>query len=67
VPLRFERLKSVAGTLYSGDYSITGLEASFAVERKSIDDLANCCMAANRERFERELHGLCGYQFKLGK
>jgi hypothetical protein len=39
VPLRFERLKAVAGTLYSGDYSIAGLEASFAVERKSIDDL----------------------------
>ena len=28
-PLKFERLESVAGTLYSGDYSIAGLEASF--------------------------------------
>src|SRR5690242_7321038 len=57
-PLRFERLETVSGTLYSGDYSIRGLEASFAIERKSIDDLANCCLAAQRERFEHELHRL---------
>jgi DNA excision repair protein ERCC-4 len=64
VPLRFERLKAVAGTLYSGDYSIAGLEASFAVERKSIDDVANCCLAGQRDRFEHELHRLRGYRFK---
>jgi|SRR5215469_17639926 len=29
----------------SGDYSIRGLEDQFAVERKSVDDLANCCLA----------------------
>jgi DNA excision repair protein ERCC-4 len=63
-PLRFERLEAVPGTLYSGDYSIRGLEASFAVERKSIDDLANCCLAAQRERFEHELHRLRGFRFK---
>ena len=63
-PLRFERLEAVSGTLYSGDYSIRGLEASFAIERKSIDDLANCCLAAQRERFEHELHRLRGFRFK---
>jgi ERCC4-type nuclease len=59
-PLVFTRLQAVAGTLYAGDYSIAGLESSFAVERKSIDDLANCCMGANRDRFEHELLRLRG-------
>jgi ERCC4-type nuclease len=63
-PLRFERLQSVLGTLYSGDYSIRGLEHSFAVERKSIDDLANCCLTGQRDRLEHELHRLRGYRFK---
>jgi DNA excision repair protein ERCC-4 len=63
-PLQFTRLLSVAGTLYSGDYSVAGLEASFAIERKSIDDLANCCLAGQRDRFEHELHRLRGYRFK---
>jgi ERCC4-type nuclease len=63
-PLKFTRLKSVLGTLYSGDYSIRGLEDQFAVERKSLDDLANCCLSSNRERFEHELHRLRGYRFK---
>ena len=63
-PLIFTRLKSVRGTLYSGDYSIRGLEDSFAVERKSLDDLANCCLGSNRECFEHELHRLRGYRFK---
>jgi DNA excision repair protein ERCC-4 len=63
-PLRFERLKAICGTLYSGDYSVAGLENNFAVERKSIDDLANCCLAGQRERFEHELHRLRGYRFK---
>jgi DNA excision repair protein ERCC-4 len=63
-PLLFTRLQSVRGTLQSGDYSIIGLENLFSVERKSIDDLAGCCMGQNRERFERELHHLRGFRFK---
>jgi hypothetical protein len=62
-PLTFTRLQSVRGTLYSGDYSILGLEESFAVERKSLDDIANCC-STGRDRFVHELHRLRGYQFK---
>ena len=62
--LVFTKLKAVRGTLYSGDYSILGLEDSFAVERKSIDDLATCCLSTKRDRFEHELHRLRGYQFK---
>jgi len=34
------------------------------VERKSLDDIANCCLSSNRDRFEHELHRLRGYQFK---
>jgi len=63
-PLCFTRLQAIAGTLYSGDYSIAGLQASFAIERKSIEDLANCCMGTNRDRFERELLRLRSYRFK---
>jgi ERCC4-type nuclease len=63
-PLVFKRFTTIKGTLNAGDYSIRGLEYSFAVERKSIEDFANCCMGANRERFERELHRLRGYRFK---
>jgi DNA excision repair protein ERCC-4 len=63
-PLAFTRFTAVKGTLNAGDYSIRGLEHQFAIERKSVDDFANCCMGSNRERFERELHRLRGYQFK---
>lgn len=63
-PLPFSRLKSQAGTLVTGDYSVAGLEILFAVERKSVSDLVGCCMGENRERFERELHRLRGFRFK---
>ena len=63
VPLTFTRLQSVRGTLYSGDYSVRGLENKFAVERKNLDDIANCCVNSNRDRFERELHLLRGFCF----
>jgi DNA excision repair protein ERCC-4 len=62
--LCFERLQAVTGTLYSGDYSIRGLEDVFAVERKGVEDLANCCLAGQRDRFEHEPHRLRGYRFK---
>jgi DNA excision repair protein ERCC-4 len=63
-PLVFTRLESRRGTLLTGDYSIAGLENLFAIERKSIPDLVACCVGANRERFERELHRLRGFRFK---
>jgi DNA excision repair protein ERCC-4 len=63
-PLPFARLKTQAGTLTTGDYSVAGLESLFAVERKSISDLIGCCMGQNRERFERGLHRLRGFRFK---
>src|SRR4030081_926981 len=62
-PLVFSRLRSVSGTLITGDYSVKGLECLFAIERKSIGDLVACCMGENRQRFERELHRLRGFRF----
>jgi ERCC4-type nuclease len=63
-PLPFARLAVECGTLASGDYSFRGGEELFAVERKSISDLAACCAGENRERFFRELHRLRGFRFK---
>src|SRR6516165_7435557 len=63
-PLKFTRLQAVERALFTDDYSICGLEESFAIERKSINDLANCCLSSSRDRFEHELHRLRGYRFK---
>jgi DNA excision repair protein ERCC-4 len=63
-PLPIVRLPSIRAGLYTGDYSIAGLESVFAVERKSIADLVACCAASNRDRFENELHRLRGFRFK---
>jgi DNA excision repair protein ERCC-4 len=62
-PLSFARLVSERGTLQSGDYSFSGGEDLFVVERKSIPDLVACCVGENRERFFRELHRLRGFRF----
>lgn len=64
IPLPFTRLPTIRAGLYSGDYSIAGLEDGFSIERKSIDDLVGCCVNSNRERFENELHRLRGFRFK---
>lgn len=61
-PLEFLHLPSERGTLHSGDYSIVGLENDFAIERKSVDDLCQS-VTRGRERFERELHRLRGFDF----
>ena len=63
-PLPIRRLPTVGGGLYSGDYSVKGLESLFAVERKSVPDLVSCCAGSNRARFENELHRLRGCRFK---
>ncbi len=63
-PLAFKHLLSVRETLQTGDYSIPGAEHLFTIERKSIDDLVGCCIGANRERFERELCRIRGFDFK---
>jgi len=62
-PLVFTRLPSVRASLLTADYSVLGLERLFAVERKSLQDLANSCCGPNRERFERELLRMRSYPF----
>jgi len=54
-------IPSRAGTLATGDYSIAGLEPIVAIERKSLDDLM-ACIGTQRERFDREIQRLLGYQ-----
>jgi len=63
-PLPFRRLPVIRGGLYTGEYSVAGLQSLFAVERKSIADLVSCCAASNRRRFENELHRLRGFRFR---
>ena len=46
--------------LASGDYSLRGFAARIAVERKSLADLVGC-LGRDRERFQRELARLRGY------
>jgi ERCC4-type nuclease len=62
-PLPVERLPTRTESLYTGDYSVDGLQHVFAVERKSLDDLAGSLVDSGRERFERELHRLRGFRF----
>ena len=56
-------LPSVIGTLYTGDYSLKGFETYVAIERKSLDDLMGC-IGKDRDRFEREIVRLKGYEVK---
>ena len=44
----------------AGDYSLAGFERRVAVERKELGDLIGC-LSVERERFERELVRLRGY------
>lgn len=63
-PLPIHRLAVIRQGIYSGDYSVAGLQDVFTIERKSIADLVSCCAGSNRERFSNELHRLRGYRFK---
>ena len=56
-PYTFERwnIKTQETGLPTGDYSLLGFESQIAIERKTLDDLINCLMGGNRERFEKEL------------
>lgn len=38
-----------------GDYSVQGYEDRFAVERKSLNDLATCCGAKREDHFEPQV------------
>jgi len=59
-PLDLSPLRTVAGTLTTGDYSVVGLESVVAVERKSLGDML-ACFGGERERFEKEVQRLLAY------
>lgn len=60
LPLDLSPLRTMTGTLATGDYSIQGLEHVIAVERKSLSDLLGC-VGQHRERFDREVQRLLSY------
>ena len=62
-PLAFEHLPTERATLATGDYSVRGLEHDFCIERKSIADIVQS-VTHERERFERELTRMRGYDFR---
>lgn len=53
-PYKFPGLDVRYDTLDVGDYTYEGFEHVFAVERKSLDDLASS-VGTDRERFENEI------------
>lgn len=59
-PLDLAPLRTIPGTLTTGDYSVAGLESIIAIERKSLTDLL-CCVAQERARFDREIQRLLAY------
>lgn len=60
LPVNLDPLRTVGGTLATGDYSVAGLEHVVAVERKSLEDLLGC-VGRERERFDRECQRLLAY------
>ncbi len=53
-------LRTVKGSLKTGDYSILGAEDIVTVERKSLDDLISC-IGTGRDRFEAEMQRILAH------
>ncbi|OYR58486.1 ERCC4 domain-containing protein [Halorubrum halodurans] len=53
-PWKFPGVETEEARLETGDYSIKGFEDRFAVERKSLNDLATS-VGSDRDRFEAEI------------
>lgn len=62
-PLSFQNLPTITAGLTTGDYSVSGMEDDFCVERKSIPDLFGS-LTAGRDRFMRELVRMNAYPFR---
>jgi DNA excision repair protein ERCC-4 len=63
-PFDLSPLRSVPGSLTTGDYTVVGLEDEIAVERKSLPDLVACC-GRERDRFEAEVRRLLAFPSRL--
>jgi ERCC4-type nuclease len=64
LPLDLLLPKCVKMGLDTADYSLVGLETLIRIERKSTQDLVNCC-GAERERFLRCLDRLRTFKFPM--
>jgi ERCC4-type nuclease len=60
-PFDLNPYRTKSTTLTTGDYTVFGLESLICLERKSLGDLVLCC-GAERERFEREIKRLMGFE-----
>jgi len=68
-PLNFDFIKEQGWdfkvqSLDVSDYSISGLQNSCGMERKSIADVVMCCCSKEHERFRREIITLRGFKCK---
>lgn len=63
-PLNLAPLRTVAGSLCTGDYSVVGLESVVRIERKSLPDLVGC-VGRERDRFEREVQRLLAFPLRV--
>lgn len=54
-PWSFPGVETEEARLETGDYSVKGFEDRFAIERKSLNDLATS-VGSERDRFEAEIH-----------
>ena len=61
-PLKFNKAKTVSGTLGEGDYSLLGHEKEISIERKSLSDLLGS-LGNSRKRFFQEILRLEKYSF----
>lgn len=59
LPWVFDGIETIREPLGAGDYSIVGLTALVAIERKSLHDFVNTIIH-NRERFRKECQKLAG-------
>ena len=57
-------LKTQAGTLDTGDYTLAGCENVVRIERKSLEDLL-ACVGRERERFDREIQRLLAFPVRI--
>ena len=62
-PLDLAPLKTVAGTLQTGDYALQGCD-EIRIERKSLPDLI-ACVGGDRERFDREIERLLAFRVRV--
>jgi ERCC4-type nuclease len=62
-PLPFASLPTERRTLATGDYSISGFERAFSVERKSVGDLIQS-LTRERDRFSRELQRMRAFDLR---